>query len=730
MNFKRNLLNSAIFSSLLIAPLCIHAEEDAKEVDEDPVEIEVFTVTGILPSRLNVIAGSFSIIDEAYLIKRRPLSNLERMRTVPGINIVADGSMGFDTNIGFRGQDPRRSAKAMIMEDGVPLQLAPYTDPVVHYTTPSSVVSRIEVIKGAGQVLHGPQTLGGAVNFVTKSVPRAGEIEGAVTTTFGNQDHRMLHGNLGVGGDAGGIMVDFTEVKGDGLFNDSDFAAKDYRIKAALDISKRQTIGIKLVYTNDRRNQTENYLTRDEYANDPFSHPTVELDLWEQDHEVAQFSHDFKVNKDFTLRSKAYYTDTFRNGLRGSNSGREVNGIFESRLRNCDAVGDVNGDGNLTISDLGDTDINICGGRHSPRQYYTWGVGSRADFTHNLFGFKNDAIVGVRYHEESAHRQRVFATNTAERKRYELALINDTNDTRKGIYLSAKAISYFAQNTIYAGDWSLTPGFRVEDVRSSDEDEFSGIKEESNFTEFLPSFGVAWNGIAKTTFFTGIHKGISPARADREFTDDGGRAESEKSTLFELGVRSGYFKGITASATLFHNDIENTVVDLGATFENSGQSKQQGIELAGRINFEDIYKTPNNFYLFGAYTNVWTAKYEKARDPEYDGNRMQYSPKYLLNLDFGYDHASGVDARIGVQHISEQFVDDENTRIENGRGIEGILPGYTVFNATINYSVVNTDVTLFASVENLFDKAYLASRNTGKLPGRERLLFAGITYDF
>jgi Fe(3+) dicitrate transport protein len=152
--------------------------------------------------------------------------------------------------------------------------------------------------------------------------------------------------------------------------------------------------------------------------------------------------------------------------------------------------------------------------------------------------------------------------------------------------------------------------------------------------------------------------------------------------------------------------------------------------LDGRINFEDIYKTPNNFYLFGAYTNVWTAKYEKARDPEYDGNRMQYSPKYLLNLDFGYDHASGVDARIGVQHISEQFVDDENTRIENGRGIEGILPGYTVFNATINYSVVNTDVTLFASVENLFDKAYLASRNTGKLPGRERLLFAGITYDF
>lgn len=129
--------------------------------------------------------------------------------------------------------------------------------------------------------------------------------------------------------------------------------------------------------------------------------------------------------------------------LRGSNGGREVNGVWESRLRNCDAVGDVNGDGNVTISDVGSTDIGVCGGRHAPRQYYTWGAETRADFSHNLFGLENDAIIGIRYHRENIHRQEVFATNAAQREDYDLALVNGID--REGNYLETRALSYFAQ---------------------------------------------------------------------------------------------------------------------------------------------------------------------------------------------------------------------------------------------------------------------------------------------
>ncbi|MCX4189781.1 TonB-dependent receptor family protein [Methylophaga sp. OBS3] len=723
MSFKPKLISSAILSSLLLAPYAAMAEEET-------VETGKMTVTGILPDRLDAVPGSYSIIDEEYLEERRPISNIERLRTVPGLNVVPDGSMGFDTNIGIRGQNPRRSAKTMVMEDGIPLQLAPYGDPVVHYTTPSSALSRVEVIKGANQILYGPQTLGGAVNFITKPVPRSGEVEGSVTSAFGNQDYRLLDGNIGYGGDVGGFMFGFTQNKGDGIYDGSEFDVKDYRFKGELDITDRQTIGLKLIHTRDRRNQTENYLTRDEYDRDPYSHPTVDLDDWEQDRDVIQLTHAFQVNDNFRLSSQAYYTDTFRNGLRASNSGREVNGQWESRLRNCDAIGDTNNDGNTTTSDLEGADINLCGGRHAPRQYYTWGAETRADFSHNLFGLENDAIVGVRYHRENIHRQQVFATNTAQREDYDLALIN--GEDREGAYLETRALSYFAQNTFYVGDnWAITPGFRVENVSQSEFNEFDSTDRESlSYTEFLPSFGVAWNGIDNTTIFAGVHKGIAPARADREFTDDGGRADPEESTLYEVGVRSNYFKGIAFETTLFHNDIQNTLIDFGDTFDNSGDSKQTGLEVAGRINFGDIYNTTNNFYISAAYTNLWTAEYEDGPDPTINGNRMQYAPEHLLNMDVGYEHSSGVHARIGVQHVSKQFVDDGNTRIETGNGIEGTIPSYTIWNASMNYRIPNSSVTLFAVAENLFDKEYLVSRNEGKLVGRERLFFGGITYDF
>jgi Fe(3+) dicitrate transport protein len=262
MKLKPKIISTAIMSSLMLMPYAVLAEEDT-------VDTGKMTVTGILPDRLEAIPGSFSIIDEEYLEERRPISNIERLRTVPGINVVPDGSMGFDTNIGIRGQNPRRSAKAMIMEDGMHLQLAPYADPVVHYTTPSQAVNRIEVIKGAGQILYGPQTLGGAVNFVTKPVPRNGEVEGSVTSAFGNQGYRMLNGSVGFGNEIGGVMFDFNQHKGDGVYDDAEFDVKDYRFKGELDITERQTLGLKLVHTRDRRNQTEAYLTPFEYDQDP-----------------------------------------------------------------------------------------------------------------------------------------------------------------------------------------------------------------------------------------------------------------------------------------------------------------------------------------------------------------------------------------------------------------------------------------------------------------------------
>lgn len=70
MNFKQSLLSSAILSSLMLSPLALQAQE-AAEQGEKLSNVEVLTITGILPTRFEAIAGSFSIIDEEYLKQRR-----------------------------------------------------------------------------------------------------------------------------------------------------------------------------------------------------------------------------------------------------------------------------------------------------------------------------------------------------------------------------------------------------------------------------------------------------------------------------------------------------------------------------------------------------------------------------------------------------------------------------------------------------------------------------------
>ena len=61
-------------------------------------------------------------------------------------------------NFGIRGAHSRRSRKISVYEDYNPLNFAPYTDPTTHYIPPDERIGGIEVIKGSGQLTHGPQT--------------------------------------------------------------------------------------------------------------------------------------------------------------------------------------------------------------------------------------------------------------------------------------------------------------------------------------------------------------------------------------------------------------------------------------------------------------------------------------------------------------------------------------------------------------------------------------------
>ncbi|HEY0842484.1 TonB-dependent receptor family protein [Methylotenera sp.] len=735
LNRKKSAVAVALACSVMTA--LSHAEE--------AIKLDKVEVTGILPEKLEAVPGSFNVVDEKELEARRPFSVTEALNNVPGVNVVGEDAFGLGLNIGIRGMDPRRTSRTLLLEDGVPLFLAPYGDPSAHYSTPLDRVGRIEVVKGSGQVLYGPQTVGGMINFVTKPVPKNG-FAGSVSAVGGNNDFYGLHANVGYGTELGGFMVDAIKKEGDGIRDHHKFDVEEYTLKGQLNITERQSLIAKVGYYKEDSNVSETGLGELDYARDKFQAPSGKNDRFEHERKSAQLQHIFKIDDKMKLSTQAYYVDSYRTSFRQT----DAPGGYDD-----DSAGSSTGVTELERCPAGlnaatEANAKQCGGRHRPRSYNYWGIEPRLDVSHNLFGINSDAVVGFRYHEEDIRRQQ-YRGNTANYQSLSFAKANVL--AREDIGIKVQAKSYYAQNTFYVNDWSITPGVRVEDiqiktnVRRAD-GEYQNNPESkltNNQTEVLPGFGVAWNGIANTTFFGGVHKGFAPPRPDRDLRADGpnsavvDKTKPETSTNWEIGVRSSYFKGVSLASTLFHTKFDDMVINNGAgNFVNGGKSVMSGLEMAGRIDFGTIYNTAHNIYVLGSYTNTFTAKFQKdgevASSGIVSGDRLPYAPKHLASVSLGYQHPVGVDARIGATYVSKQEVDAFARVLDPVdaalSGLAGDVPAYTLFNASVNFKPVGSKATYFVSGYNLADREYLQSRVDGMSVGRGRQVFGGIRYDF
>lgn len=733
------LLALASLSNQVLAEEQVQAEETNTK---KTVELESILVRGILPDRLESVPGSFNVVDEKDLKERRPFSMREALNFVPGINVVGEDAFTLRPNIGMRGLDPRRTSRTLIMEDGMPLYLAPYGDPSANFLTPLQRVQRIEVVKGSGQILYGPQTMGGMINFVTKPIPTDG-FSGSVQATAGNNDFTGLYANLGYGGERGGIMIDALQNKGDGIRRNHDFDIQEYTIKGQLNLTDRQTLIAKVGYLKESSNQSETGLGELEYRLDKRSAPTGRNDEFNQERKFTQLQHIFQIDETTKLSTQAYYVDTYRTSFRQIN---EPGGFDD------DDTGQSTGFSVLercpTLA-LTEANADQCGGRHRPRSYHYFGFEPRLDFQHNLFGLQSDAVLGFRYHEEDI-RRRQFRGNSAAFQSLSFA---KNSNPREDIAINVEAKSYYFQNTFYAGDFSITPGLRYEDIKIKTDVRRAGGNPQNNpesdltnrQSKLLPGLGAAWNGIANTTVFAGVHKGFAPPRPDRDLTVTGANAavvsetRPEESTNFEIGVRSTYFKGVNFESTLFHTQVDDLVINNGmGRFINAGKSEQSGLEFGGRIDFGTIYDTPHNIYLQGSYTNVFTAKFKRDGLDDDDGiekgDRLPYAPKHIASLSIGYQHPVGLDARFGVDYVSRQQVDTFARVLDPVdaalSGLAGDIPAQTFLNMTVNFRPVGSKASYFLSGYNLADKELLASRVDGMHVSRGRQVIAGVTYDF
>ncbi|MEJ7731597.1 MAG: TonB-dependent receptor plug domain-containing protein [Polyangiaceae bacterium] len=198
------------------APVSVPASETETETESAPVPappsapIEV-QVIGDRADSLRRLPGSGTVIGQEQLDRAQPREVSEMLSRVPGLAVRQGIDGGNRMDISVRGIDAQRGRRVLILEDGVPQAINPYGEPDLYYTPPVERLRGIEVVKGAGSILFGPQTIGGVINFLTLSPPNRRtlslEVEG------GDPAYLQLLGSYGdrIGDDVRFIGQVFTE---------------------------------------------------------------------------------------------------------------------------------------------------------------------------------------------------------------------------------------------------------------------------------------------------------------------------------------------------------------------------------------------------------------------------------------------------------------------------------------------------------------------------------------
>ena len=438
-----------------------------------------------------MIPGSLHLISKEELIASKPIDSNEVLRRVPGVNLREDsGPAAMRLNIGIRGLNPNRSRKVLMLEDGIPIALAPYGEPDMYYSPPIERMSRVEILKGSGQIAHGPQTVGGLVNFVTPEPPSKFHSE---LDLEGGQ-RGLFVGQASMGGSnrdqSFGWITSYLHKQGDG-WRQFFYDIEDVQTKFSIRPNDRHAIALKAGLYDEVSNSTYLGLTAPMYEANPNQNP-VPSDTLDVERLSGALSHSYTISPRAVLSSTAfmYTTKRFwgRQDFDRSDRGRDYFGI----------AGDPSIQGGAIY-------LRKSAGNRN-RLFNVFGAQSNFGLKH-ANGYLN---MGVRYIYEKARDQRVNGDGFTAR----------TGNVRDDEFRYGKALAGYIQNRFAIGSRvTVTPGIRF--VHYNQERHITrkrvariptnvDIRKDNGIITAIPGLGFSVRVQDDVTFFTGVHRDSRP----------------------------------------------------------------------------------------------------------------------------------------------------------------------------------------------------------------------------
>ncbi|GHF29731.1 TonB-dependent receptor [Kordiimonas sediminis] len=735
---------TAICALLAAAPLTVAQTVSAADADayiEFSSDIERIQVVGERSDRSS-IPGSATRLNEEDLQEFKYQDITRILRRVPGVNLQQEDGYGLRPNIGLRGTGVERSSKITLMEDGILIAPAPYAAPSAYYFPTAARMQAVEVRKGSAAVKFGPRSVGGAVNLVSRSIPD--ETSGFVDTQIGSDSLFTVHGAAGTSTENFGGVVEVFKSENDGFKTlpggeDTGFDIEDYmgkfRINTDEDADIYQSLEIKLGKTLNDSHETYLGLTDDDFATNPYQrYAASALDFMDTKHEQISLTHHLKIDEIEVITSA--YENTFeRDWFKLDDLIIDGN-----RLSTASVLADPD-TYSYALSvlkgevDSGDDVIRL---KHNARAYKSRGVQSLVAVPFTAGDVSHDLEFSVRYHEDSESRlqyRESFAMVSGG-----LNFVGAEQPGEAGnrkVY--AKAWAFMVEDTIKVGNWTIVPGVRYEsiDLDRSDwaSDDPSRLadpsrKETTEVNTLIPGLGVSYKMDDTLTLTGGIYKGFNPpgpGSAD---------AKEEKSLNVEAGVIYDA-QGFYAEAMAFYSDYSNILGtctnatgciggDIGDQF-NGGAATIQGLELVAGYTADVAHGWAMPLSLSYTFTDAeFDTSFENSFWGDvHEGDHMPYLPRHQLTLNAGLTN-DAISFNTSVNYVSKSRTDAGQGAIPLNEKIEGRF----LVDAAVTYRMTDA-ISLFAAVDNLFDKEYAVSRRPyGLRPGKPRTFQTGVRFEF
>lgn len=668
------------------------------------------------------LPGSGALIDEEQIRIEAASDINQLMKTVPGIYVREEDGFGLRPNIGIRAASSGRSGKITLMEDGILMAPAPYSNPAAYYFPTTLRMDSVEVLKGASLLRYGPQTTGGVVNLVSTPIPEMNS--GSVSLAMGEYSSSDIHAWYGGRQGDFGFLLETAQRDTEGFkdidrsHQDSGFEIDDYQVKLDWQ-GERQSLLLKMQYSEEVSNETYLGLTDVDFAADPDRrYGLSSIDQMDNHHSGVALIWNVDLAENMRLSTTAYRNDFARDWFKLGGGGDIVD---DANAGDADAQAVL--DGTMDAFDLGY--------KHNSRSYESSGVQSNLQI-----GFDQHRLdVGLRVHEDEMDRYQ--PVEVYDQINGSLVFVNTVEPTGGDNRLEeGDAFSFWLMDNWQVNDdLMINLALRYEDVESSRQQfadpERTVIDSERGNTDelWLPGASFTWDLDERWQVLGGVHKGFSPL---------GGGAvesqESETSINYEAGLR--FRQGAAfIEAIAFYSDFDNVTENCsmanpcsnGATSGNftTGEAEVSGIEFqASTLINQGDWTIPLdlNFTLTNAEITQTNPTVGVV-----NGDELANIPEQTLSFRAGLQHTSGWNNYAVIKYIDEMCVSVGCNRSNSPQANTDDL---LVMDLISRYRL-NTATEVFLKVENLFDEQNIVSRAPdGARPNKTRMAMVGIQYDF